>query len=86
MPVILKVSESITSTDVNGLANIVPSVAGFGAPVEVDLAVTAGTSAMLDYPLEVLPVESGVTHDSGNNAPPAGRHPLRSPREVEGFR
>jgi len=55
MPVILQVSQSSATSDLNGLANVVPSAGGFEAPVEVDVTVTAGTSAWLDYPLEVLP-------------------------------
>ena len=59
MPVILKVSQSSATTDMNGLASIVPSAGGFSAPLEVDVGVTAGTSAWLDYPLEVFPALSG---------------------------
>ena len=59
MPVILKVSQSTAITDINGLASIVPSSAGFSPPLEVDVGVTAGTSAWLDYPLEVFPALSG---------------------------
>jgi hypothetical protein len=55
MPVILSVSQSSVSSDANGLASIVPSTAGFSGPVEVDVGVTAGTAAMLDYPLQLLP-------------------------------
>jgi len=55
MPVILEVSQSSAISDLNGLASLVPSSGGFSAPVEVDVTVTAGTSAWLDYPLEVLP-------------------------------
>ena len=49
-------------SDVNGLANIVPSSGGFSGPLEVDLAVTAGISASLNYPLQVVvpPVTSGT--------------------------
>ena len=53
--VILQVSQSSATTDVSGLASIVPSSGGFSAPLEVDVAVTTGTSATLDYPLEMLP-------------------------------
>jgi hypothetical protein len=65
MPVILSVSQSSATTDVNGLASIVPSSGGFSAPVEVDVSVTAGTNAILDYPLEVLLVSG-----SGNLVSP----------------
>ena len=39
MPVILKVTQSSAASDVNGLANIVPSSSGFSGPLEVDVAV-----------------------------------------------
>jgi len=73
MPVILKVSQASVLSDANGLASIVPSSAGWSAPVEVDVAVTAGSNAMLDFPLQLLPALS-----SGNGAqPPVARSPLR---------
>ena len=55
MPVILKVTQSNAATDMNGLANIVPSSGGFSAPVEVDVLISAGTSSSLDEPQLVLP-------------------------------
>jgi len=58
MPVILNVSQTSVASDINGLASITPSSAGFTGPLEVDVAVTAGTSAALDYPLELLPAAS----------------------------
>ena len=53
--IILSVSQSAAATDINGLASLVPANGGFSAPLEVDVAVTAGTSAALDDPLELLP-------------------------------
>ncbi len=55
MPVILSTSQSNATTDLNGLASIVPSSGNFSAPLEVNVAITAGTSAALDDPLLVLP-------------------------------
>jgi len=55
MPVILQVSQSNATTDLNGLASIVPSAGSFSPPLEVDVGATAGTSAWLDYPLEEVP-------------------------------
>jgi hypothetical protein len=75
MPVILQVSQSNATTDMNGMASIVPSGVGFSAPLEVDVGVTAGAGALLDYPLIVLPApDSGST-----NSPPSsvGRLPVR---------
>jgi hypothetical protein len=55
MPVILQVTERTISTDFNGMASTQPSGGGFSPPVEVDVAVTAGISSLLDYPLQLLP-------------------------------
>jgi hypothetical protein len=56
LPVILQVSQSNATSDLNGLASLVPSLRGFSAPLEVDVTVAAGTGAWLDDPLFVLPV------------------------------
>lgn len=85
MPVILNVSQSSALTDVNGLANIVPSSAGFSGPVEVDVSVTAGTSGWLDYPLQILPSEATGTVVTGNRAPPVSSPPVRMPRRGTGM-
>jgi hypothetical protein len=77
MPVILKVSQTSTTTDVNGLANIVPSAAGCGAPVEIDVSVTAGVSATLDYPLQVLQSQSNENNAPDTKSPPENQHRLR---------
>ena len=69
MPVILHVSQSSATTDINGLANIVPSTGGFAAPLEVDVAVMAGSGAVLDYPLELLP---SLSTDSTGTTPTSG--------------
>src|ERR1035441_8822406 len=55
------------------------------APVEVDVAVTAGIGALLDYPLELLPGQP-MENDSGEVKPPStGRLPVRivRPREIQ---
>lgn len=80
MPVILQVSQSSALTDINGLASIVPSAGGFSAPLEVDVAVTAGTGALLDYPLELLP--SSGSGSTGTTAPANGTLPLHTVRPV----
>ena len=74
MPVILSVVQSFASTDLNGLANVVPSSGGFDPPVEVDVGVTAGSGAMLDFPLQVLP--GSGTGSAAMQGMPA-RHPLK---------
>jgi len=54
MPVILQVTQNTVHSDVNGLASISPSGGGFSPPVEVDVSAAAG-SALLDFPLQLLP-------------------------------
>lgn len=77
MPVILQVSQSNAVTDINGLASVAPSAGGFSAPLEVDVAATAGVSGFLDYPLQLLPAIS-----TGTASPPAGRLPIRIVRPI----
>jgi hypothetical protein len=74
MPVILSVTQSSTTTDVNGLANIVPSRGSFSPPVEVDVSVAAGSSALLKVPLQVLPSPS-----AGGNSPETKNAPTLTP-------
>lgn len=74
LPVILKISQTIASTDTNGFTNIVPSASGFGAPVEVDVSVTAGVSAALDYPLKVLQPVSNQNTSPETKSPPQSKH------------
>jgi hypothetical protein len=76
MPVILSVSQNTATTDINGLASIVPSSAGFSAPLEVDVAVTAGTTAQLDYPLQLLPAPPGGSGSVVTRPDPIGRSPI----------
>ena len=74
-PVILQVSQNSATTDVNGLASVVPSAGGFSAPLEVDVAVTTGTSALLDFPLQLLPATGG---SPGTPQPSIGTIPVRT--------
>lgn len=78
MPVILNVSQSATVTDSNGLANIVPSRGSFSPPFAVDVLVTAGTSAILDLPLQVLPAPT-KSSPSPSTAPQPTFRPVRQP-------
>ncbi|MGO9085762.1 MAG: IPT/TIG domain-containing protein [Candidatus Sulfotelmatobacter sp.] len=55
MPVILNVSQSNVTTDINGLASIVPASGSFSPPLEVDVGATAGTTAQILCPLQLLP-------------------------------
>ena len=58
MPVILKATQSTATTDINGLATIVPSSSGISPPLEVDVTVTAGVGGWLDFPLNCSPRSS----------------------------
>jgi hypothetical protein len=64
MPVILSASQSTTASDANGLASFVPSVGSFTGPLEIDIQVSAGTTAVLEDELESIPAGS-----SGNTSP-----------------
>ena len=55
MPVILSVSQSSVTTDINGLASIVPASGSFSPPLEVAVGATAGTTAQIMCPLQLLP-------------------------------
>lgn len=78
-PVILSTSQVTTTTDLNGLASVIPSRGSFSPPLQVDVLATAGTSALLDFANEVLPV---VT--AGNNSlqasPQRAFEPVKKPR------
>ena len=69
MPVILSVTQSNATTDLNGLASLLPSGGAFSPPLEVDVAITAGTTARLDDPLEILPALT----DANNSRPSTHR-------------
>jgi IPT/TIG domain len=55
MPVILAASQSSTTSDANGLANFLPSVGSFSGILEVEVQITAGTSAALTDVMESFP-------------------------------
>lgn len=86
MPVILAVNENTSLSDVNGLASIVPSNGGFSAPLEVDVGITAGTNAALNYPLEVVVPPLSASSSSGNSSGTVLTAPIARPvflRDVE---
>jgi hypothetical protein len=67
MPVILSASQSSVTSDANGLANFVPTVGSFTGVLEVEIQVSAGTSAALQDEVESLPgVGSGNSSTSGS--------------------
>jgi hypothetical protein len=74
MPVILSVSQANATTDINGLASVVPASGGFSPPLEVDVMIMAGTNALLDEPLQLLPAPVGA-----NALKTASSAPISSP-------
>ena len=70
MPVILSASQITVQSDVNGLASIAPSVGSFNGTLEIQIQVSAGTTAALQDELESVPAASG-----GNTFPTTGRWP-----------
>jgi hypothetical protein len=84
MPTILSVSQNSATTDLNGVASMTPSSAGFSPPLEVDVAVTAGVSASLDDPEELLPAITAAT--GGTPQPPVSRWPLHAPAGIQNGR
>jgi hypothetical protein len=65
MPVILSESQSTAQSDVNGVATLVPSAGSFGAPLEIQIQVSAGTAAALQDEMEIIQAND----DSGNTSP-----------------
>jgi hypothetical protein len=55
MPVILSASQASVQSDVNGLASFVPSVGSFTGPLEIEIQVSAGTTAALQDVMETFP-------------------------------
>jgi IPT/TIG domain-containing protein len=64
MPVILGASQTTVQSDVNGLASLVPTVGSFTGVLEIEIQVSAGTTAVLQNELETFPAAS-----SGNTSP-----------------
>ncbi|HVR24105.1 MAG TPA: hypothetical protein VMU26_12395 [Candidatus Polarisedimenticolia bacterium] len=59
MPVILSARQSSVPSDANGLANFLPTIGSFTAPLAVELQVSAGTSAALQNVIETFPQSPG---------------------------
>lgn len=74
MPVILSVSQSSATSDINGLASITPSSNGFSPPLEVDMGVTAGAASLND-PLQLLPAPTSGSEAAGVDR--VGRSPTQ---------
>jgi hypothetical protein len=78
-PVILAASQSTITSDINGLASVAPASGGFSAPLEVDVGITAGTSASLNDSLEVLPASPLTNNSDAGNRAPVGQPPAHVP-------
>ncbi len=78
MPVILSASQSTVQSDVNGLASFVPSVGSFTGILEIQIQVSAGTTAVLQDMLESVPAAG-----KGSTSSPTGQwHGVRGPTEA----
>jgi len=77
LPVILSATQTTVLSDASGLASIVPSIGTFNGPLQVDVLVTAGTSATLNYVLDAFPMMPGTSSAAGGG-PPKNR-PAPSP-------
>jgi hypothetical protein len=64
MPIILSASQSTAQSDVNGLVSFVPSVGSFTGPLEIQVQVSAGTTAVLQDEMEIIQADN-----SGNASP-----------------
>jgi len=78
MPVILSASQSSVASDGNGLASFVPTVGSFTGPLEVEIQVSAGTSAALQGVMESLPQNSGGSASAPAVRPWRGSVPVPS--------
>jgi hypothetical protein len=67
MPVFLSASQSTVQSGVNGQANFVPSVPSLTGPLEIEIQVSAGTTAPLQDVMETFPAGS-----NGSTSPPSG--------------
>jgi hypothetical protein len=64
MPVILSESQITVQSDINGLASFTPSVGSLTAPLEIQIQISAGTTATLQDEIEII-----QANDSGNTSP-----------------
>ena len=82
MPVILAVSQSTIQSDVNGLASFLPGLGSFTGPLEIDLLVSAGSTALLQDQMEAFPEDasgsvSPLLHRPWHGSLPIVREPFR---------
>jgi hypothetical protein len=55
LPVFLSTSQNTAQSGVNGLASFTPSVGSFTGPLELEIQVSAGTTAALQGVMETFP-------------------------------
>jgi hypothetical protein len=82
-PIILGESQNTVQSDANGMASLVPSLAGFTGTLELQIQISAGTAASLLDALESFPPAGSV------DEPPIGRKlpvPIPDPRLPINFR
>lgn len=60
MPVLLSTSQTTVQSAANGVASLVPSVGSFTGLLEIQIQVSAGTSASLQDVMESLPQDDGI--------------------------
>ncbi|MGA7889653.1 MAG: hypothetical protein WB993_09215, partial [Candidatus Sulfotelmatobacter sp.] len=60
LPVFLSASQNTAQSDVNGLASFTPSVGSFTGPLELEIQVSAGSTAALQGVMETLPAPVGA--------------------------
>jgi hypothetical protein len=82
MPVILSFSQSTAQSDGNGLASLVPSAGSFTGLLEIEIQISAGTTAALQDVMESFPSAtsgsiSPPTASPGHGRVPVPRWPLR---------
>jgi hypothetical protein len=65
LPVILSATQATVLSDTNGLASILPSTGTFNGPLQVDVLVTAGTTATLNCVLDAFPAMPGTSSAAG---------------------
>ena len=84
MPVILSMSQSTVQTDANGLANIIPSVGSFTGTLEIEILVSAGTTAALQDVMESFPETSASVFERGSPGVGELHSPLQQPQRIVG--
>jgi hypothetical protein len=78
MPVILGFSQSTAQSDANGLASLVPSVGLFTGLLEIEIQVSAGTTAAVEDVMETFPSATSGNNPAPTRGPWGGRvHTLR---------